>query len=589
MSMQRMSLIKSVMLFNERVLHNGNLHSDEVYTMEELKSKIFFNKIFIENMQEVFQKHSCNEIINDYVNSLNQYIQNIYTIIDKIEEMDPSIQIDREDSFERRLTIEKMMDDQLITHFYPSIHHVNYRFLNNILYYVTLLKNGYVAISYVDPRRSLYKNIISHEFNGYTKYWKSDDSILSYINKMYQENSTIVMRVTTSIDKDSNITKVEYNGSGDDMRNIIKIFPSEALIVSNPFIYIDDIKRIIESQIFSDHIKVQQNFENIKFEDIFQKDILIEYPMTSFDVYLELLSLASVHREVNAIYISLYRIGDNPVIYYILKEAVKHGIKVHVNIELYASGELINKMWVLEMRNVGIHVTTYASGELKVHSKITLIQFNNGRYISQIGTGNYQAQTTTQYTDLSLITSDDNICKHILKIFQIFDNGNPNVSFNKNLLVTRYNARRELIKLIKREAELGERGYVAIKCNAIDDQQINRYLDEAAKSGCRIDLIVRGVCTWVPDQLGYNVRIKSIIWDKLEHSRVYCFGNPNPTIYIGSLDLVTNKLDKRIETLVRILDPQILENLCEYMNQYIINSKNSWILLRSGEYRKEIE
>ena len=154
-------------------------------------------------------------------------------------------------------------------------------------------------------------------------------------------------------------------------------------------------------------------------------------------------------------------------------------------------------------------------------------------------------------------------------------------------MVARNNGRDELIKLIRREAKLGENGYIAFKCNALDDDEIAMHLDKAAANNCQIDLIVRGVCTWVPDQIGNNVRIKSIVWDKLEHSRVYCFGSFNPTMYIGSLDLVTNKLDRRIETLVRILDPDILDDLCDYLNHYITNASNSWVLLRSGEYRKE--
>jgi polyphosphate kinase len=334
-------------------------------------------------------------------------------------------------------------------------------------------------------------------------------------------------------------------------------------------------------------VKVEQKFDDIRLEDILENDILIEYPTTSFDVYLQLLSLASTNKDVSGIYISLYRIGNNPTIYSILRRAVDNGVKVHVNIELCASGEFINQKWADEMIKAGIKVTTYATGKIKVHSKLTLIQFNDGNAISQIGTGNYHTQTTSQYTDLSLMTSNPDICKQVRDVFRILDGKKNKISFNKNLLVTRYNARNELIKLIKRETRLGSNGYIVFKCNALDDKEINKYLDEAAQANCQIDLIVRGVCTWIPDQLGYNVRIKSIVWDKLEHSRVYCFGSVNPTIYLGSLDLITTKLNNRIETLVRILDSDILADLCDYLNHYITNASNSWILLRSGGYRKE--
>lgn len=446
--MQRISFIESLMSFNERVLYNGDINPEKLYTMGELKQKLFFNKIFMDNMQEIFQKYNCDSILDRYNDNLNQHNQNISMIIGKIEATDPSIHIDR-------------------------------------------------------------------------------------------------------------------SGSTDDLKNLIG-----SMIEPEPF-------------------KARQKFENIKFEDIFENDILIDYPRVSFDVYLQLLSLASVNKGIDSIYVSLYRIGKDPAIYYILREAVNNGIDVYVNIELCASGEAINQTWADEMKKIGINVTTYATGKLKVHSKLTLFKFKSGRGIAQIGTGNYHTQTTSQYTDLSILTSDHDICSQVLNIFHIFSGKNDHVAFNKNLLVTRYNARTELIKLIKRETKLGGNGYIAIKCNALDDKEISSHLDVAARNDCQIDLIVRGVCTWIPDQLGYNVRIKSIVWDKLEHSRVYCFGSLNPTIYLGSLDLVTSKLNNRIETLVRILDPNILSNLCDYLNDYITNATNSWELLRSGEYRKE--
>jgi polyphosphate kinase len=283
---------------------------------------------------------------------------------------------------------------------------------------------------------------------------------------------------------------------------------------------------------------------------------------------------------------TLYRIGKDPAIFYILREAVRRGIKVCVNIELHASGESINRMWLEELEEAGIKVTTYASGELKVHCKLTLVKFNNGRSIAQIGTGNYHTKTTVQYTDLSLITGNENICHQVEKVFDLLDDEKDCV-FNKNLLVTRYNARQELIKLIDHEADKGNKGYICIKCNALDDGLIKLHLDQAAKCGCNIDLIIRGVCTWIPDQLGDNVNIKSIVWDKLEHSRVYCFGRKNPAIYIGSLDLVTKKIDERIETLVLVTDPEVEMKMAEYLNRYITNTEGSWKLLSNGEYVKE--
>ena len=375
------------------------------------------------------------------------------------------------------------------------------------------------------------------------------------------------------------------------MKGMISMFRGDVLIISNPFIYTDDIDIILKNNIDIKPPVTKSTFNPIKLESLINNDLLIEYPNDSFDQYLQFLSIAANHHNVKSIYVTLYRIGKDPAIFYILRDAVLNGVEVYVNIELCASGESINVMWLNEMRNVGIKVTTYEAGKLKVHSKLTLIEFTNGTKIAQIGTGNYHTQTTTQYTDLSLITGDVDICQQVKKVFDIFNyKDDPDeVQFNDSLLVTRYNARKELIRLIDEEGSKGSHGYIMMKCNAIDDKEINQHLDNAATNGCKIDLIVRGVCTWIPNYVDQNVHvtIKSIVWDKLEHSRLFCFGRENPVIYIGSLDLVTRKLNKRIESLVLIKDPDIISQLCSYINRYITNTNDSWIQTISGLYIKE--
>ena len=125
-----------------------------------------------------------------------------------------------------------------------------------------------------------------------------------------------------------------------------------------------------------------------------------------------------------------------------------------------ASGETINLMWLDEMRKAGIICTTYEVCKLKVHCKLTLVEFNNGTRLTQIGTGNYHTKTATQYTDLSLITGDENICNQVMKVFNLF-NGKYNsndLHFNKSLLVTQYNAREELLRLIDEEGNKGKNG-----------------------------------------------------------------------------------------------------------------------------------
>jgi hypothetical protein len=578
---KKMDYVQSLTMFNERVLSLGHVDQSVPYTMEDLKNKLFFNQAFINNMQELFQKHSYMEIVDDYINGLTQYIQNINMIIKRMGVIDPSVIFQRSDSFERRLITDINMQNQMITNFYPG--DTTPKFLNNVIYYVTLLDNGYIAVSYIDPRKLMYEKVLCSRNNV---YWKNDDCALSYIRSMYGEN-TIAMKITSTLNKDSEIVKVEFHSGNiilNSMDRIIRIFPENTLIVQNPFIYTDDIKRILELKSPSISVVAKQSKNRITFNDVFRKDVLIEYPSTSFDQYLDFLETASGNNQVESIYLSLYRIGENPSIYYILKRAVSNGIHVHVNIELEASGEKINKFWAREMQLAGIHVTTYS--QWKVHCKLTLVCFRNGNQISQIGSGNYHTQTTTQYTDLSFMTSNQEICNQVKHVFDIFHSDVKPV-FDNKVLVTRHNARKELVKLIDREASKSRNGQIIIKCNSLDDDEIIDSLDKAANSGCRIYLIIRGVCTWVSDKLGENVTVKSIVWDKLEHSRVYWFGRLLPDVYIGSLDLVTTKIDRRIETLVKIQEPDTTRYIAEYLNQYVTNSKHSWVLTSSGDYKKE--
>lgn len=588
--MKQISFIKSLMEFNKRVLYQGKISYKNKYSLNELNNKLFFNKVFINNTQEMFQKFDIRPIVDDYIEELSQYISNINNIIKLITEEKNNIRISRENSFERRLSIEGKIADQIISKRFKNINYINnesFKFINNYIYYLSLFDNGDIMISYIDMRSAIYKEVIQCQMDGYKLYWKTDDCIKDYIQDIYNPIDTIAIRITTSTKKGF-VTKVEYNGETSIMKKLISMFHG-VLIVSNPFIYVDDIETIIKQNIDFIPSVYKCKFKPITLEDLFKNDLLIEYPNDSFDEYLQFLSLSSKNKDVKAMYLTLYRIGKDPAIFYILRDAVLNGIKVYVNIELCASGEDINKMWMNEMRKVGINVSTYEVGKIKVHCKLTLIEFTNGSALSQIGTGNYHTQTATQYTDLSLITSDSNICHQVKKIFNVFRNKYDfdQISFNNSLLVTRNNARIELLDLINTEANKGKDGYIMIKCNSLDDEEFNLSLDNASKKGCKIDLIIRGVCTWIPNKFNSNVKVKSIVWDKLEHSRVFCFGRYNPKIYIGSLDLITKKINNRIETLVLIKDPDVINKLCNYINRYVVNTVDSWVQTSSGMYIKE--
>ena len=554
----RISFVKSLIQFDRRVLNQGVLNNSN-YSAEELDNKLFFNNVFISNTDEIFERHNCSEILSDYVECLREYKKNINMIKRHIFEIDKSIKVGNDVT----LVMEKMHD--VLGDVNPTQIDTE-KMVNGRIYFISPKRGVMVDI---DPKHPVYSQpiIVNHH------YYPTMSSITQYLNNTLGTDDIHPV----SIVKDCNNTITKVVSYSKDIKSLLYIFPN-TFIVYNEFIYTDDLSQLLDT---NKAIEVQSNC-GYSLNDIFNGDILIEYPEDSFMEFLGFISRVINEWGAKRIYLTLYRIGSDPAIFNLLKQAIMKGIKVYVNVELCATGEDINKEWDTKLREIGAHVTNYANNELKVHAKAVLIELLDGRSICQIGTGNYHTKTTSQYTDLSLITADDEICNNARRLFKLFND--KKVSFGNDLLVTRYNFESEFISLIRREAGKGKDGLIVCKCNSLDDDIIIDELQSAADSGCVIILIVRGVCTWIPDD--GNVYIKSVVWDKLEHSRVYSFGSINPDIYIGSLDLVTNKIQRRIETLVRIKDPDVNIEICEYLNRYI-TTQDSWVMDDEGVYHRE--
>lgn len=565
---------QSLIQFNARVLYNG-IPTEEHPTIEYLQNKLMFNQIYMSNMDEMFGKYSMTDSAMLYMKGLHTVFKNITKILKDFKDI-TGCELSHDNSFERRYVINSELVYRCTTT-YIDPENTRFSFTPGEIYYVGWNEvKDTISISEVDPRCHIYKKALSY---GNT-FWKTDECILAAVARKVS-GRVVAIKVTSNRLNSSMIEKVEFNGDPAVIKRIANMF-GYATIIGNPFMYTNDIKYMISS--FATKVNEMQNDNLVDIEELLTHDQIIEYPKDSFLSYLEFLRSVTDYEDTSEIYLTLYRIGNDPSIFYVLRDAVIRGIKVTVNMELYASGESINQFWADEMVRAGIHVTTYESGRLKVHSKLTLVKMNNGISIAQIGTGNYNSSTASQYTDLSLITSDSDICNAAEKVFKIFD-GKVDQRFSKNMLVTRYNAREELYKLIDREAAKGGDGYIFIKCNSLDDKEVIKHLDKAANAGCEMYLIIRGACTWIPDKP--NVSIKSIIWAKLEHSRVYCFGKTDPNIYIGSLDLVTHKLDCRIETLAKVTNIKTMVTMCEYINRYVTNKEGSWKMDMEGNYHLE--
>jgi len=333
----------------------------------------------------------------------------------------------------------------------------------------------------------------------------------------------------------------------------------------------------------------------IIFDQLRYQDQLVHHPYQSF-VSVEAFLRASVKDpHVVAIKMTLYRIGADSPLIDLLIEAAEAGKQVAVLVELKARfDERNNIIWARQLEAHGIHVV-YGFADLKTHAKLCLIvrQEPDGiQMYVHTGTGNYNPETAKVYTDMGLFTADADVVADVSEVFNYLT-GYSNQKEFRSLLVAPIQLRARLSELIAREAEharAGREARIVIKLNAITDDQMIRVLYKAAQAGVSVDLIVRGICCLRPGIPGVsdNIRVRSIVGRFLEHSRIYWFLNGgHEELYIGSADLMERNLDRRVETLSPVRDPEILAHLRDVvLAAYLRDTDRAMVLDATGHYTR---
>jgi len=304
------------------------------------------------------------------------------------------------------------------------------------------------------------------------------------------------------------------------------------------------------------------------FSAIREGDILLHHPYESFDPVLQFLRQAADDERVLAIKATLYRTsGKNSPIVRALLDAAENEKQVAVLIELKARFDEENNIeWAKRLERAGVHVV-YGFAGMKTHAKTMLVvrQEDDGiRRYMHFGTGNYNEKSARLYTDLSLFTARAELGADVTQLFNALT-GFAKITDYEDLLVAPVNMRRELTALIDREAEharAGRSAGIRAKLNAITDTPMVRALYRASQAGVPIDLQVRGMCIVRPGIPGVseNIRVRSVVGRFLEHSRIYEFENGGDReTFIGSADLMGRNLDRRVETLVPVLEPALAE------------------------------
>ena len=325
------------------------------------------------------------------------------------------------------------------------------------------------------------------------------------------------------------------------------------------------------------------------FKVIQEKDVFLHHPYESFDFVVDFIKKASVDPAVLAIKQTLYRVSGDSAIVRALEQAAENGKQVTVLLELMARFDEENNInWAKRLENKGVHVI-YGLYGLKTHSKITLVvrkEMKKIRRYVHLGTGNYNDITARFYTDMGLITCNEDIGADASVFFNMITGFSSSI-VSHNLVVAPKGLRKRFYELIEREMENARQGRKAVinaKINSLVDDGIISMLEKAADSGVIINLVVRGICTLVPRE---NITVRSIVGEFLEHSRIYTFHNNGKSeVYLASADWMTRNLDRRVELMFPIEDDDIRARILATMKLYMADNVKAWELMESGNYKR---
>ncbi len=325
------------------------------------------------------------------------------------------------------------------------------------------------------------------------------------------------------------------------------------------------------------------------FEAIEKRDILLYHPYESFDPIVRFIEDASKDPNTLSMRMTLYRVGKNSPIVKALIRASRDGKQVTVLVELKARFDEENNLhWAKALEDAGAHVI-YGIAGLKVHAKIAQITKRKGNKLQgylHLGTGNYNPTTARIYTDLSYFTAKSDFNYDATKFFHFITGFADHISM-KRLIIAPIGIKPKLLSLIENEASHKEEGHIILKANSLVDSDIIKALYIASIKGCKIELIIRGICTLKPAISGVseNISVYSIIGKYLEHPRIYYFKHDENECYISSADLMPRNLIRRIEIMTPIVENNLKDKIKQILSLQLQDNRLRWRLKSTGEYK----
>lgn len=329
--------------------------------------------------------------------------------------------------------------------------------------------------------------------------------------------------------------------------------------------------------------------ENI-FSTLEKQDILLYHPYESFDPVVKLIQAAAKDPDVVSIKMTLYRSGTDSPIVKALMSASESGKQVTVMVELKARfDEENNLIWAKALEKAGAHVI-YGIKGFKVHAKATLItRRKNGKLkqYAHLGTGNYNQSTAKIYTDMSYLTSKDEITTDMTRFFHFLTGFSKKGKLNE-LYMSPSQVKPKILSLIQNEARKKADGRIIAKLNSLVDDDVIKALYKASQAGVKVDLIVRGICSLKPgiEGVSENIRVISILGKYLEHARAFYFKNDEAKVYISSADWMPRNLTRRIELLTAIKDEKARDKIIQILQLQCADNSLAHELQSDGSYIK---
>lgn len=340
---------------------------------------------------------------------------------------------------------------------------------------------------------------------------------------------------------------------------------------------------------FEPRIPHEVNMKESIIKQVEENDVLLSYPFESMKPFLQLIKEAAFDPSVVSIKITIYRLASKTKLVEYLCAAAENGKDVTVLIELRARFDEQNNIdWSETLEEAGCNII-YGFDGYKVHSKICLITKKDKgdfKYITQIGTGNYNEKTAKLYTDISLMTYNQEIGRDANEFFRNMCIGNLEGHYH-HLLVAPNSFKSRLIEMIDEEIKKGDAGYIFLKINSMTDVDLIEKLKEASCAGVTVRMIIRGICCILPEVAGEteNIKITNIVGRYLEHSRIYAFGRGvDAKIYLGSADFMTRNTERRVEVGCPVYAPHIQKKIFKIMELCGKDNVKSRMMLQDGEY-----